>query len=231
MKSLSVALLLFGLVQPAVAETYLVSIDGMDCITCQPKIENAFSQISGVSTVLASTEEKSACLETEANTSVTLAALQTSLTGFDEYTVTDVTLAAECPLNDAKSKSTVRLWHDVATLDAAVITHRERFDLQTIPIAEKYTIIDFGADWCGPCRAAEKTLKEYLAGHPDTAVRAVAMEGKTPAQTFALPVAQQHLKNAAGLPHFIIFSPTRKQLYKGSNLEKALSILDKDRDS
>ena len=214
---------------PAQAEKFLVSLDGMVCITCQPKIETAFAKIDGVSSVLASAEKQAVCLETDGDTPVTADVLQKSLKNFSEYTVMDIVAQDACPLESREAKSTVRLWSDVDALDARVITHREPFDINRVPEAGKYIVVDFGADWCTPCRLAEKTLKSYLTTHQDTAVRAVAMEGRTPAQTFALPVARQHLKNAAGLPYFLVFGPDKKPLYKGSNIDKALSIIDKHR--
>ena len=42
----------------AVADTYLVSLSGMICMTCQPKVESAFSNLEGVAGVKALTSEK-----------------------------------------------------------------------------------------------------------------------------------------------------------------------------
>jgi thiol-disulfide isomerase/thioredoxin len=123
----------------------------------------------------------------------------------------------------------VRLWRDIEGIDAAVVSHRDEFEPTESLAAGKYTIFDFGADWCTPCRVAEKRLKNYLGEHQGVAVRAAAMEGVTPDETFALPVAQQHLKNAAGLPYFLLYSPDGKQLYRGQNLDKIFSLIEKKR--
>ena len=55
------------------------------------------------------------------------------------------------------------------------------------------------------------------------------MDGKTPEETFALPVAEQYLRNAAGLPHFIVYGPDGKQVYKGPSLDKAFQTIEKQR--
>ena len=93
----------------------------------------------------------------------------------------------------------------------------------------KFTVFDFGADWCGPCHAAEKLLKAYMGDHADVAVRAIVLEGKTPKISFSLPVVHQHLSGAAGLPYFVVYSPAGKRVYRGIDLPKALRKMDKKR--
>ena len=95
---------------PASAEKFLVSLDGMVCITCQPKIETAFAKIDGVSSVLASAEKQSVCLETEGDIRVTADVLQKSLKNFSEYTVMDIVAQDTCPLESREAKSTVLRW-------------------------------------------------------------------------------------------------------------------------
>ena len=157
----------------------------------------------------------------------TISDLQTTLRHLPEYRVTKVSRIDTCPFDAGTNKRPVKLWRDTNGIDAAVVSHRDTFELNDAIVPGKYTIIDFGADWCSPCLIAEKRLKRYLAEHEGVALRAAAMEGQTPAATFALPVAKQHLKNAAGLPYFLLYSPNGKQLYRGQNLDKVFSLIEK----
>lgn len=224
------SLLLFSCAfNSASAESWVVSVDGMGCVTCQPKIEAAFSTLNGIQSVRASTVDGEACVSTESGVKPTASMFQKSLENQEEYTVTGVKPTQTCDITDA-AKTSVKMWSEVEGIDAQVISHREEVNLQESTVPGKFTIIDFGADWCGPCVVAEKVLRSYLVEHGDTAVRAVAMVGASPAETFALPVANQHLKNAAGLPLFIVYDTTGHQIYKGANVNKALEIVNKKRD-
>ncbi len=39
-----------------------------------------------------------------------------------------------------------------------------------------FTLIEFGAAWCGPCRAFEPVMRELAARHPDVSIRKVDVD-------------------------------------------------------
>jgi len=221
------ALFLFGITSPAAAENLLVSVNGMDCVTCQPKLETAFRNIAGVESVKASKNAGAACVATIGDTQPTVVTFQESLKALPEYQVTKVAIIETCPFTASKARKKIQLWSQTEGLDVEILSTREPFEMAEAPVAGKFTIVDFGADWCGPCKLAEKTLKKALAENENLAVRAVTLEGNSPKESFALPVSVQHLKNAAGLPHFLLFGPDGDKLYQGQNLDKALGIVSK----
>jgi len=62
----------------------------------------------------------------------------------------------------------------VKTLDIVAFTDGRRVDLARIVAPGKITIVDFYADWCGPCRVLETRLQHLMNGdRKDLALRRV----------------------------------------------------------
>src|SRR5262245_1070521 len=49
--------------------------------------------------------------------------------------------------------------------DVVVLSRGERVDLSANAVKGKYTIYDFYADWCPPCRALDVQLRQLAARH------------------------------------------------------------------
>lgn len=97
--------------------------------------------------------------------------------------------------------------HPVEAGDIAVVSKGEPVDLKAHLVKGKYTVYDFYADWCPPCRALDVRLHELAAQNDNLAIRKIDIVDWT------TPVVQQH--GIEGLPHMVLFDPAGKQLAEG----------------
>lgn len=76
-----------------------------------------------------------------------------------------------------------------------------RIDLQKHLRLGKYTIIDFYAAWCGPCRKLGESLVRIIKDNPSIALRKIDIVD------WDRPVAKQHLSGVSRLPYVRIYGP------------------------
>jgi len=214
-------LLLYTLLGPAQAETARISIEGMICISCQEKVTNALNDLPFVSRSSASTASGTACADLSG--AVDRDAVARAMGEFG-YTITTIEVVETC---EPHSKRFPANWGNTEGLDVTIISRGETVNLEEHRPASKWTIFDFGAPWCAPCHAAEHMLKAYLRDNPDTALRAIVLDSQDATESFAMPVVQQHLQAAPGLPYFIVMDPSGKTVFRGSDVEKLMKKLDK----
>ena len=92
--------------------------------------------------------------------------------------------------------------------DVQVIAHGEEVDLEAHLARGKYTVIDFYAVWCPPCRKLSPALERLAGRHPDRlAVRKVDIVDWTQ------PVARQH--GIEELPYLVLFDPEGRPAARG----------------
>ena len=193
----------------------------MFCVSCQQKVTSALNKLDFVARSSASTASGTACADLSG--AIDNSALTAAITQFG-YTIENIELVERC---DPNTKRFPANWGSTEGLDAAIISRGETVDLEQHRSDAKWTIFDFGAPWCGPCHAAELLLKAYLRDNADTAVRAIVLDSQDANASFAMPVVEQHLQGAPGLPYFIAVNPDGKTVFRGSDVEKLLQKLDK----
>jgi len=70
-----------------------------------------------------------------------------------------------------------------------VISHGQQIDISKHLALGNVTIVDFYADWCGPCKAVEPTIQQLAKSDPEIAVRKIDIVN------WASPVATQYHVN------------------------------------
>jgi len=93
-------------------------------------------------------------------------------------------------------------------------------DLAQFRVDGKFTVLDFYADWCGPCRDVDRQLHVILGDRKDVAVR------KFNVVTFESPLAKELGAKLTKLPFVVVFQPNgkRKEIV-GEAPEKLLAAL------
>jgi thiol-disulfide isomerase/thioredoxin len=99
--------------------------------------------------------------------------------------------------------------------DVKVITHGEKVELAEHTVAGKYTVFDFYAPWCPPCRVLGPALERLAARRPESlAVRKIDIVDWT------MPVAAQH--RIESLPYLILYDQGGRRMAEGEDVFDAL---------
>jgi len=93
--------------------------------------------------------------------------------------------------------------------DVLVASKGEAFDVRAFIAPGKYTIFDFYADWCAPCRVVEPKLRQLAAQRDDVAVRKVDIVD------WSSPVVKQH--GLTALPHMQVYDPNGTLVAQGDD--------------
>jgi len=215
--------LLLLLTNPVSAEMLQIGIEGMTCLGCQLKINEALDGIDGIRETEASVAAKAACAQVDGTFSRD--EVRKAIEAL-EYSITTMEIVETCDTSKSRFPDN---WSDTAGLDVTIISRGEEVDLEDHRAQGKWTIYDFGAPWCAPCHVAETMLKMYLREHPNTALRAIILDSQTAKESFKMPVVKQHLLSAPGLPYFIVTDEKGKVVFRGSEIDRLLKKLDKRR--
>jgi len=102
--------------------------------------------------------------------------------------------------------------------DVTVITHGDEVNLTDHLVRGKYTLFDFYAVWCPPCRALSPALERLAARRPEMlALRKVDIVDWT------MPVAAQH--HVESLPYLVLFDGEGRRVAEGDGVFEALTRL------
>jgi len=96
----------------------------------------------------------------------------------------------------------------------------EAVDLTSLMPAGKITVVDFYADWCGPCRSIAPPLEELAKGNADVVVVKVDIV------KWGTPVTKHYGINS--VPNIRVFDRDQKQVGQPtSNFSKIKSYVEK----
>ncbi len=203
-----------------------VTTMGDDC--CAQKVVAALDAVSFVSGAAASPATGQACVRFDgAPDAARLGAAFGPALDAAGYTLGNIDVVDACP--DELVIGPADPWAGAAGIDLAHVSRGEVFDLKASLVPGKFTIVDVGAPWCGPCFTAAERLEAYARANADVAVRVVTLDGADAKASFAQPVVKQHFGFAEALPYFVAYGPTGASVYTGTDLDALLRAIDRKR--
>jgi thiol-disulfide isomerase/thioredoxin len=192
-----IALVVFA--APALAERVQVySIQGIDCGRAEAEVAPHLKKVKGVKkwTFDEKKFEFTVTLDEKVKDDVVLRAIQASgcfrgVPGAGNGSKLDAHKTEPYPAN----------------ADFALVTNMGSAvgPLEKLRVPGKYTILDFYADWCGPCRDVDKQLRSIAATRKDVAVR------KLNIVHYETPLAKELGRKLRGLPYVVVFDPNGKK--------------------
>jgi copper chaperone CopZ len=147
---------------PMVAASLRFTVIGMDCEACAPPIVKALKGVSGVSDAKVDWAAGVATVEVPE--------------GFDRNKLRDAVAAIgfEAVFDGEVRKDLQPLSAEERRgLDIRPTADGARIDLATVVVPGKITVLDYWAEWCGPCHLLDVRLQHLVKANPDVAVRRV----------------------------------------------------------
>jgi thiol-disulfide isomerase/thioredoxin len=95
-------------------------------------------------------------------------------------------------------------------LDIQVISRGEPVDLRSHLVPGKYTLFDYYADWCPPCREMAPQLEALVRRQPNLALRKIDIVD------WSRPVAEQ--QNVHDLPYLRLYGPDGRLIQEGDGV-------------
>ncbi|HWW62642.1 MAG TPA: thioredoxin domain-containing protein [Thermoanaerobaculia bacterium] len=209
-------LLTLFLAVPLFADTITFTVIGIDCDGCAKPILGALRGVDGVKSAKLDWQKGIASVDAPAD--FNREKLRTALTD----------LGFEAVFPGETRKDIEPLAPEVLkTLDIQTDAKGAKIDAGKIVAAGKITIVDFYADWCGPCKVLEMRLHNFMSTHPGLALRRVNV-GK-----WDTPAAVQATRefHAEALPYIRVYDAKGKFVASitGGMWDQVLQAIDKVR--
>jgi copper chaperone CopZ len=191
--------------------TRIYSLQGADCESCAEKVRAELKKVKGVKKVDFDKQKVEITVrldETVSDADVTAAVERAGLKA-----VVGPGHGAYLPAEKYPPGSDMK----VLSRDGSAVGKLDR-----LRVADKYTVFDVYAEWCGPCRFVDARLREVVATRKDVAVR------KLNVVDFDTPLAKELGSRIEALPYVIVFDPAGKRTdIVGADfgkLDKALGV-------
>ncbi len=187
-----VSLLLIGCgsAQTQKGTSSVVSIVNLDCQSCGGEIVDAISALDGVHK--ATFHKMSVEVQ-----------FRYDPARVDEKDIVDAIEKEGFSVEAGAGKGTYQAYPHYPEGSDVVIVERDgaKIDLEKHLAPGKYTIIDFYAAWCGPCRKLGESLVGIIRDNPHIALRKIDIVD------WDRPVVKQHLSGVPQLPYVRIYGP------------------------
>jgi copper chaperone CopZ len=137
----------------AAADTVTFRVVGIDCAACAPPIIKVLSAVNGVRSATVDVKAKTATVDVPAQFDREKLRTAVSNAGFAAV------------FSGEKLRDIEPLPADIVkSLDIRSYTDGRRVEINKILASGKVTIVDFYADWCGPCHVLEARLQHLMNG-------------------------------------------------------------------
>ena len=187
----------------------IYSIQGVDCATCGEKIRTALKKVKGIKKTEFDIHKVELTVEMEDTVADSVVLAAADKLGY--RAIVGAGQGAYLP------KEAYPAGADVQDLnkDGEAVG-----PLEKLRVADKFTVFDVYADWCGPCRDVDRKLREIVTRRPDVAVRKLSVVD------FDSPLALE--LGLEMLPYVIVYTPEGKKTeIHGAELGKIDKALKK----
>lgn len=180
-------------------ETVDFQVSGMTCPGCADKATKVLEEnIAELATVKIDYESKKGTVAVKDANADTRGEIRSALG----------TLGFEVLFAGETSRPRVLTEIDREKLDILTVTHGDAIDVRDYLAENKFTLVDYYADWCAPCRVLEPLLEGLLLKYDNVAIRRVDIV------SWYSDMAKRASKDfrLQGIPYVQVFGPDGKLL-------------------